>query len=146
MEKQYGIVPMPKFDEQQKGYGTMMHDQFTVFAVPVSAAEDKLQMIGATMEVMASESQRTVRPAYYEIALKRKYMSDPIAWDMLDMIFADMKIDAAVVYTDSVGNPHHKMRQIVAGKRNNTSSSYAKLDKTVERALLKVHKSLEKLE
>ena len=145
MEIQYGIVPVPKYDEAQQDYGTMLHDQFTVFAVPVSAAEEKMEMIGATLEVMASESLRQVKPAYYEIALKRKYMSDPIAWEMLDMIFARIRIDAAVTYVVPMNTPHHKMRTIVASKKNTVSSQCAKLGKSLDKALTKVHKKLENL-
>lgn len=145
MEIEYGIVPVPKYDQAQEDYGTMLHDQFTVFSVPASAAKDKLEMIGATMEVMASESLKQVKPAYYEIALKRKYMSDPTAWDMLDMIFARVRIDAAVTYVVPMNTPHHNMRTIVASKKNTVASKCAKLGKSLERTLVKVHNKLEKL-
>ena len=145
MEQQYGIVPVPKFDAAQEEYGTMLHDQFTVFAVPASANKGKLDMIGAALEVMASESQKQVKPAYYEIALKRKYMSDPVAWEMLDMIFSVVRIDAAVTYVVPMDCPHHKMRTIVAGKTNKVSSQCARLGKTLDKHLTKVHKKLEKL-
>ena len=145
MEQQYGIVPVPKYDEAQEGYGTMIHDQFTVFAVPASASKDKLDMIGAALEVMASESQRLVKPAYYEIALKRKYMSDPEAWEMLDLIFSEVRIDAAVTYVVPMECPHHNMRNIVASKKNTVASKCAKLGKNLDRYLTKVHKKLEKL-
>ena len=145
MEQQYGIVPVPKYDAAQEEYGTMIHDQFTVFAVPASAAKNKLEMIGAAMEVMASESLRLVKPAYYEIALKRKYMSDPVAWDMLDMIFSEVRIDAAVTYVVPMDCPHHKMRNITASKKNSVSSQCARLGTLLERNISKVHKKLEKL-
>ena len=145
MEIQYGIAPVPKYDQAQEGYGTMIHDQFTVFAVPASAAEDKLQMIGAAMEVMASESEKSVKPAYYEIALKRKYMSDPVAWDMLDLIFDEVRIDPAVTYVVPMNCPHHKMREISNSKKNSVASKCAKLGGTVDRCLAKIHKKLEKL-
>lgn len=146
MEQMYGIVPMPKFDQAQEDYGSLMHDQFTVFCVPVSAAKDKLEMIGATMEVMASESQRTVKPAYYEIALKRKYMSDPVAWEMLDLTFDKMITDAGVVYGLSLDFPHHMLRTIVNGKKNNASSKFASVAKSCKRSLIKLQGKLDKLE
>lgn len=145
MEQEYGIVPVPKYEAIQESYGTMIHDQFTVFAVPASANKSKLEMIGATMEVMASESQKRVKPAYYEIAIKRKYMSDPVAWEMLDMIFSNVKIDPAVTYVVPMDCPHHKMRSIVAGKQNKVTSQCANLGKTLNQRLSKIHKKLEKL-
>ena len=146
MEEQYGIVPMPKYDEVQPAYGTLQHDQFTVYAVPSTAAEDKLPLLGAVLEVMASESLRTVKPAYYEIALKRKYMSDPVAWDMLDLIFNTIRIDAGIVYTAALGSPHDQFRQIITAKKNTVASRFKKMDKTVQKNLSKMLKKLDALE
>lgn len=145
MEQPYGIVPMPKFDKSQKEYGTQQHDQITVYGIPVTVKEDKVEMLGAVMEVMASESQRLVKPAYYEIALKRKYMSDPVAWDMLDKIFDTVHIDAGVVYVSVLGGPHAKLRDIAASKQNTVSSTYSKLASSVRKELKKVHEQLEEL-
>ncbi len=146
MEDAYGIVPMPKYDRAQPKYGTLQHDQFTVYAIPVTVKDDRYQMLGAVLEVMASESLRTVKPAYYEIALKRKYMSDPVAWDMLDLIFNTVNIDAGIVYTNALGNPHDAFRQIITGKKNTVSSRYKKLEKTVIKNLAKMVDKMDKLE
>ena len=146
MEQQYGIVPMPKYNTAQAEYGTLMHDQFTVFAIPASAASEKLELIGATMEVMASESLRLVKPAYYEIALKRKYMSDPVAWDMLDLTFARVIVDAGVVYGEALGYPHHDLRSIIQGKKNTVASKYGKMGSKITKQLTKLTSKLDKLE
>lgn len=146
MQDQYGIVPMPKFDAAQKEYGTQMHDQFTVFAIPASAEASKLEMIGAVMEAMASENLRMVKPAYYEIALKRKYMSDPIAWDMLDMAFVNVVVDAGVIYADSLEYPHHHLRTMIANKSNTVASQYGKAASKMNKQLTKIVDKLGKLE
>ena len=146
MEDQYGIVPMPKFEAAQPSYGTLQHDQFTVYAVPATVKEDKYQLLGAVLEVMASESMRTVKPAYYEIALKRKYMSDPTAWEMLDLIFNTVRIDAGIVYTNALGNPHDQLRQIITSKKNTVASKFKRMDKTVGKNLNKMLKKLDELE
>ncbi|MBQ7379037.1 MAG: hypothetical protein IJW70_05085 [Clostridia bacterium] len=145
MEQQYGIVPMPKYDTAQPEYGSVMHDQFTVFAVPASAASEKYDMIGAAMEAMASESLRLVKPAYYEIALKRKYMSDLVACEMLDLVFATMRTDPSFVYITYMGSPHHTMRNIAQSKRNTVASSCKKLGNTVQKQISKLQKKLDKL-
>ena len=137
---------MPKYDKSQAEYGTLMHDQFTVFAIPATAEAERFDMIGATLEVMASESARTVKPAYYEIALKRKYMSDPVAWEMLDLIFNTVRIDAGIVYTNALGNPHDQLRQIITSKKNTVASKFKRMDTTVSRNLSKMEKKFDELE
>ncbi len=146
MEEMYGIVPMPKYDRTQHEYGTLMHDQFTVYAVPTTVQINRFDMVGAVLEVMASESLRTVKPAYYEIALKRKYMSDPVAWDMLDLIFNTVKIDAGIIYTNTLGNPHDQLRQIITAKRNTVASKFKKMDRTVTKNLSKMEEKFDALE
>jgi hypothetical protein len=94
---------------------------------------------------MASESERLVKPAYYETALKRKYMSDPIAWDMLDLIFDVMRIDPAVVYVNALGGPHQTMRTIASSKKNTVSSTCKKMDKNVNKQIYKLQNKLDKL-
>lgn len=146
MEQEYGIVPMPKYDKLQGEYATQMHDQFTVFGVPASAAGSKLELIGATMEAMASESHRTVKPAYYELALKRKYMSDPIAWDMLDLAFENVVVDAGVIYADTLEYPHHKMREMITENKNTVASQFGKVKGQMNKQLAKIVDKMGKLE
>ena len=146
MEQQYGIVPVPKYSSAQEGYRSQMHDQFTVFAIPSSAAQDRLEMLGATLEVMASESARTVKPSYYEIAVKRKYMSDPIAWEMLDLVFSNVKVDPGLIYTNSLEKPLQTLREISQSKQNTVSSSFEKMRSKAEKSLTKLNSRLEKLE
>ena len=145
MTQQYGIVPIPKYSSEQEGYRSQMHDQFTVFAIPVSANKDKLEMIGATLEAMASESQRLVKPAYYEIAVKRKYMSDPIAWDMLDLIFSDVRVDPGIIYTNTLEKPLQTLRTISQSKSNTVSSSYKRMGTKAKKNLTKLNEKLEDL-
>ena len=146
MEQEYGIVPVPKYSSGQEGYRSQMHDQFTVFAIPSSAAKDRLEMLGAVLEVMASESSRTVKPAYYEIAVKRKYMSDPIAWEMLDLVFSNVKVDPGLIYTNSLEKPLQTLREISQSKQNTVSSSFEKMRSKAEKSLTKLNSRLEKLE
>ena len=46
----------------------MLHDGVTLFGIPIT--NQKLEETSITLECMASESLKTVTPAYYEVALK----------------------------------------------------------------------------
>lgn len=123
LKDKYMILPIAKLDETQTAYYSYQHDSFTGIAIPSTVPTTRHEMLGAVLEVMASESYRTVTPAYYETALKARYMDDPVSWDMLDMITANIKLDAGVLYTKSLDNIHQKLRTVINNDKENRVSS-----------------------
>ena len=126
MSDDYGIVPIPKLDEAQSEYYSYAHDTFTAYAVPATVIDERLEQVGAILEAMASESYRTVLPAYYEITLKDKYCNDPESRDMLDTIINSFYIDAGVLYTKKIQSVHQKMRDFIGKNANNIVASTMK--------------------
>lgn len=122
MDSPYGIIPIPKFDDSQKEYYSLAHDLFTVFGIVCSdITANMLDDLGAVLEAMAIESKRVVTPAYFEVALKGKYSKDPQSWDMLDKIVNNLKIDGGLLYTISIGDPTHKIREAVRQKKTTSA-------------------------
>lgn len=145
MVQEFGVLPMPKYDKAQENYQTLLHDQFTVMAIPTTVDSDRLQEMGAVLECMASEGYKTVRPAYYESALRYKYMKDPESWEMMDIIIDNTYIDAGIIYTNALSSFHDQFRQIMISKQNTVSSSYKSKTRSAERALRKMVDKLDKL-
>lgn len=145
MESPYGIVPMPKFTEQQERYHTLMHDQFTVVSVTATVPYEDYEVMGAFLEAMASESHRTVIPAYYETALKYKYAHDPESWDMLDIVVQNITTDAGIVYTSALSNIHHNLRTIMGSGTNTVASRFKTMAKVMDKMVDTLNKDLEKL-
>ena len=96
MQDSYGILPTPKYDEQQKEYYTYVHDQYSLFMVPTTVKDPA--MSGAVLEAMAYESYKTLMPAYFEVTLKGRYANDPESREMLDMISSNVMMDTAIIY------------------------------------------------
>ena len=138
MQDEYGIIPMPKYDETQEKYYTFLHDQFTSIGITsvLSNDEEKVQMLGAVLEAMALENYKSVAPAYYEVALKGRYLDDPDSWRMLDMIYENVKVDAGVLYTKNLGSIHHIYRDMVDVGNNAISSKLKAVSRQVEKQLL----------
>ncbi len=145
MTDQYGIVPMPKYDENQTDYHTLMHDQFTVVSITATVQEKDYDVMGAFLEAMASESNRTVIPAYYETALKYKYSSDPESWDMLDIVVQNIKTDAGIVYTSALSSVHANLRTIMGSRSNTVVSTFKTIDKILQRQVPVLNTNLSKL-
>ncbi len=134
MKSEYGVIPMPKFNNEQEDYHTFLHDQVTVLSIPASIAKEdgRHEMVGALMEALASNSHYSLRPAYYETTLRTKIAQDPESAEMMDTIINNVYIDAGILYTQAVGNFHDKFRQIMGSGINSVTSDYKKVVKQVE--------------
>ena len=99
MKDKYTVLPIPRYSEDQQGYYSLISDRFTGVVIPASVRNDDVENIGAVLEALASESYRTVAPAYYETALKVRYVDDANAWEMMDIIIESVKMDAVLPYT-----------------------------------------------
>ena len=146
MKDEYGVVPMPKYDEAQKDYGTLLHDQFTVLSIPKTALDDRRDRISAVMEALCYTSYNIVRPAYYDVALRSKLVSDPDSAEMLDLLFSKVYIDAGVIYTGPLSGFHDQFRQLMGQKSNRVMSTYQKKARSTKTALRKnIVQKLQKL-
>ena len=78
----FGIVPVPKFDEAQENYYTMATTQMMM--VPSTVADP--DFTGLMLEALAMESHRLVRPAVYETSFSAKYLRDETSFEMYNII------------------------------------------------------------
>ena len=74
MDDDFGIIPYPKYDSNQKDYHSTSLDEFTLFAIPNDAADPDMTSI--VLDGIASESYKKVVPAFYDVALKTKGARD----------------------------------------------------------------------
>ncbi|MCR4683086.1 MAG: hypothetical protein K5647_07085 [Clostridiales bacterium] len=77
-----GVLPVPKFDENQERYLTAVGNPFSLYAIPLNAAEK--EMSATVIEALASESYRTLTPAVFELTMKTKYAEggrDAVVYD-----------------------------------------------------------------
>ena len=90
MDADFGIIPYPKYDEEQENYYSRI-EGCELTCVPVTAGD--LERTSIILEALACESYKSVVPAYYEIALKTKYTRDEDSSRMLDIIFENRVFD-----------------------------------------------------
>lgn len=113
MKDKYGILPIPKLEESQQTYFSHAHDQFCSIAVPRTVKEDKLDAVGAMLEYFAYQSRDVVSPAYYEVTLKSKYVADEESGEMLDLIFANMNVNAGNLYYNALNKVSDQWRTAI---------------------------------
>jgi hypothetical protein len=86
----FGILPYPKYDDTQERYYSRV-SYYNPTLVPKTNSD--LEFTGCILEALMCESENTVVPAYYEIALKTKYSRDDESSAMLDFIFSTRVVD-----------------------------------------------------
>lgn len=97
MTDDYGIVPLPKFNEAQEEYRTIAAN-IASFVVVLSTVED-VEKVGATLELMAAEGYKQVTPAFFDTVLKGKYSDSPDDADMYDRILNSFSYNFGFCYS-----------------------------------------------
>ena len=120
MEDDFGILPMPKFDESQESYRTT-YQGWTAKAAAVPATAEDPERTGIVLEYMAYVSSGTMLKAYYDTTLQRKVSRDEESAKMLDIIFGSVITDAALAL-DLGGIRAGLVNMINADSNSNASS------------------------
>ena len=96
-EVDYGILPVPKLNEDQADYHSAYTDRF--FVVPSSSVSGKdAQDIGFILEALSAEGYRTIYPAYYEEAMQNRYSTDAESKQILSMLHKYRVISFSYIY------------------------------------------------
>jgi hypothetical protein len=138
---QYGIVPYPKYDETQKDYQTFANDEF--FVIPTTAPDTS--RTGLIIEAMAAEGYRQIYPAYYEVALKTKYMHDDESVKALDIIVNSRAIAFSYVYDNWQGFGHMFNDFFTAKPTKDFASYYEKRVGSAQRRIDLINQSFEQM-
>ncbi len=100
-EVDYGILPVPKLNEDQVDYHSAYTDRF--FVIPSSPVSGKNEQdIGFILEALSAEGYRTIYPAYYEEAMQNRYATDAESKQILAMLHQYRVIDFSYIYTSGM--------------------------------------------
>ena len=106
MESDFGIVPLPKYDEKQEKYYSRTVDGW-IHVAPVSVLDT--EMLGVIIEALGAETKNLVIPEFFDIALNYKYVREEDierTKNMLDMIFDNAVMDLGeTIWMDYIRNP-----------------------------------------
>jgi len=83
MDDDFGIVPYPKFDEEDE-YTTAINGAAPLVIIPITVSD--VERTGAITEALCAYSAKDVIPAFYEVSLKTKYSRDDESEEMMDLI------------------------------------------------------------
>ncbi|MBO5220618.1 MAG: hypothetical protein J6C52_14410 [Clostridia bacterium] len=103
MEEDYAILPIPKLNEEQKTYNTLLEDAYSQIAVPITCQNP--EMVGAFLELMGELGYKKVTPAFLDTALKGKYLRDTDSAEMVDIILSGVNYEFVRTHTYVLNNP-----------------------------------------
>ncbi|MCL2158850.1 MAG: hypothetical protein FWH48_05525 [Oscillospiraceae bacterium] len=97
METDFGIIPLPKLDAQQKDYITN-NNPINGAGISIPATAQNLERTGMIIEDLCAESRYTLQPAYYELNLRGKFVRDDESQEMLEIILNNTAYDIGYIY------------------------------------------------
>ncbi len=138
METDFGILPLPMWDEHQEKYYTQAQAGNSVIVIPIDITNT--EKVGAVVDALFSTSKDIVIPAYYDMALKSKFARDNESGEMLDIIREGLCINFGYFY-DIGGSV--MFRTLLSQRNSNFASYYAANKKGFERNLRNILKTFE---
>lgn len=139
-----GVLPVPKWDAEQKDYVTCMAFPYTIYSISTALSNEDADMTGAVLECLGSEGYRQVTPALFETSMKLKYASGQDDSDMYDLIRSSIYIDLGRIFTTSFSNvTYSAFRSTLHRLSTNWASVYKGYDKVLKTQLKKVVTTLE---
>ena len=133
MESEFGLMPMPKYNEKQDRYYSPVDIACTFLTVPKTASD--LDFTGYILEGFAAESKNTLTPAYYDVMLKRKYTRDDESADVLDLIAKSRLYDLGVFY--GWGGVNNIITSAIQSQNTDIQSAYDKIAESMTTAIAK---------
>ena len=94
MDDDFGIIPYPKFDEEDE-YATVINGHAHLIVIPTTVED--VERTGAITEALCAYGSRDVIPAFYDVSLKTKYARDEESEDMMDLIKSSIVYDLGYV-------------------------------------------------
>jgi|LSQX01.2.fsa_nt_gb ABC-type glycerol-3-phosphate transport system substrate-binding protein len=139
-EFEFGILPYPKYNEAQEEYNSLI----STICVPTVSLPYNCQnpeLVGVTLSAMAYGSVDTLTVAYYDNALKTRYVRDDESGEMLDIIFSTRVYDFGVIC--DIGGLSSLVGSLYGKKSSDFASAYAKSESKAQAALEKLTASLD---
>ena len=140
-EVDFGILPMPKYEESDEYRSATSPLFVNILAVPLSGTNEHLDLTGAFMELYAYKGNESVVPAFHERLLRSQIARDDESEAMIDYIFANTVFDLGSIF--NFGNfsftlidmMYSNNRNIASTWRTNETLVNADIDKLVDALL-----------
>ncbi len=133
MDDDYGILPIPKWNEEQEDYLSCVNGAGGFVVIPNNPAD--AERTGMLFEALAAGAYDTITPSIYEVITKTKNVRDAESSDMVNLIIRNRVYDPFYI---NLCTGYNVIQNQLSGKKEEIASQ---LDKNLKGAT----KSLEKI-
>ena len=119
IEHEFGILPIPKYDEAQEKYRVFCGAG--LIGIPVNAPDTS--RTGAIAEAMAYYSYQYIRPAFFDIVLENKAVRDENSYKVIQFMHENKVFDFGFNF-DSTGSAYNMITEVVIKKKSTDFASY----------------------
>jgi hypothetical protein len=138
-EDDYGIIPYPKYNEEQtQYYMPTLSVCISYVVVPVTNGDPG--NTGMFLEYYAYLGRRDLMPAFYDTLLQRKVARDETSGAMLDIIFENRFYDTGLIF--DFGGSSGKIRTMYHSLNNDFASALAALEPKIEAGIVNLMEEL----
>ena len=145
MESDFGILPCPMYDKDQKTYisnvGAWSSD---AICVPLSTKEEDLELTRHVIECLGAISIEKLTPVYYEQTLQYQISRDDDSMRMLDIIFANRTPDMAETFR--WGQMPSAVVSMSKKPKGSFVSAYEAIEEATETAIAETVKSFREMQ
>ena len=136
MESPYGILPYPKYDENQEQYYSEVSSLASIFAIPSTVRTDmstaSFDRTGMILEYMAAKSNEILLPKYYEEVLHKQRLDSTEDREMMEIIRNSIRYE----FTDMMGmESFADTKSKIYEKPNTAQSTYTRAQRKMEKEL-----------
>lgn len=133
----FGIIPVPKLNEEQEEYYTSTHNSTSMICFPITLEDTS--MAGTLIEAMCKYTNEIVVPEFYEKTLKTKSARDNDSEAMIDLIRDSMKFDFGWVHSLELGTVGTIYESVATG--GNISSKLASIESQIKAGVEKINEA-----
>jgi len=133
MEDDYGILPIPKWNEEQEDYLSCVNGAGGFVVIPNNPAD--AERTGMLFEALAAGAYDTVTPSIYEVITKTKNVRDAESADMVNLIIRNRVYDPFYI---NLCTGYNVLQTQLSSKKAEVASAVEKQIKGAEKAMQKI--------
>jgi len=123
MEVDFGVLPVPKYDEAQENYRNLVTYHIDSFTFPITISDvDRTMRI---TDALGYESMISINPLFYEIFLDEKLVRDENSKAMIDIMLDNKVYD--MEWTANISGLPTTMSQMAKSRSDSFSSTWASI-------------------